>query len=163
MKEYTPESDSLIRTKYGKRILHYYGKVPQLFICFSAHCGPGVHPGIYSTVTAMTNSIYWKIISSDVRDFVLLCLVCFLSAYVNKVPRPPVSQKNVSKLCELLYFDYLSVNPNNGNTEYILVLKVDFSGCIYLNLCENADSRTASNALHEYFSNFPPVLNGFSD
>ncbi len=55
-------------------------------------------------------------------------------------------------------FDFLYIGESCTGTEYILILKDDFSGYVFLKPCKKADAETTSNVLMEYFSTFVPVL-----
>lgn len=91
------------------------------------------------------------------------CFVCIISATGQKVPRPLGHQTNAERVSELLHFDFLYIGESNTGQEYILILKDDFSGHVYLRSTEKAYATTAASILTEYCTTFVPVLQWFSD
>ena len=47
----------------------------------------------------------------------------------------------------MLHFDYLYIGESSDQKEYILILKDDFSGYVYLRACKAADSATTAEVL----------------
>lgn len=90
-------------------------------------------------------------IDSDVKTSVQSCLVCSLSPSGEKVPRPLESQLYADRVGELLHFEYPYVGESSSEHEYVLILKDDFSGYVYLLPCKVADAETTSAVLMEYF------------
>ena len=134
-----------------------------LRICVAAHCGLGGHRGYTTTCTIIKDEIYSLTIDADVKAFVQSYLVCLLSASGDKVPRPLGHQLHAERVSELLHFDFLYIGESSTQDEYILILKDDFSGYVYLRPCKHANAETAANVLLEYFSTFTTVLQWFSD
>lgn len=135
----------------------------QLRVIVAAHCGLGGHRGYTTTVGVIKEKMFWENMEADVKAFVQGCLVCLLSASGEKVRRPLGSQIHAEKVNELLHFDYLYVGESSNAKEYILILKDDFSGYVFLRPCKSADAETTASVLMEYFTTFVPVLNWFSD
>lgn len=135
----------------------------QLRIIVAAHCGFGGHRGYTSTVKLMKEKVFWKTLDSDVKFFVQGCFICLLSDSGQKVPRPLGHQLHADKVGELLHFDYLYIGESKNAKEYILILKDDFSGYVFLRACKHADAETTAEVLLEYFTTFTPVLTWFSD
>ena len=72
-------------------------------------------------------------------------------------------QIHASKVSELLHFDFLYIGESRSMHEYILILKDDFSGYVFLRGCKHADASTTAEVLTEYFTTFVPVTKWFSD
>lgn len=100
---------------------------------------------------------------ADVKAFTQDCLVCLLSAGGIKFPRPLGQRINADRVSELIHFDFLYIGESKSNHEYILMLKDDFSGYVFLRACQSADAETAASTLLEYFTTFVPVLQWISD
>ena len=79
------------------------------------------------------------------------------------MPRPLRQQEHAERVSELLHFDFLYIGESRSGYEYILILKDDFSGYVYLRPCKKADAASTAAVLIEYFSTFVPVLKWFSD
>lgn len=135
----------------------------QLRIMVAAHCGLGGHRGYTTTCNIIKEKVVWDTIDEDVKAFVQSCLVCMLSESGIKVPRPLGQQIHSSKVGEILHFDYLYIGESSDGTEYILILKDDFSGYVFLQACKHADAATTAEVLMKYFTTFVPVLTWFSD
>ena len=80
-----------------------------------------------------------------------------------KVPRPLGHQEHSEMVGKLLSFDYLYIGESADDKEYILILKDNFSGCVFLRTCVHANAETTTEVLLEYFSTFIRVLRWFSD
>lgn len=135
----------------------------QLRICVAAHCGLGGHRGKTATKSIAKEKVVWPTLDADLDSFCQSCLVCLISATGEKVPRPFGQQEHAERVGELLHFDFLYIGESAAGPEYILILKDDFSGYVFLRPCEKADARSTANVLVEYFTTFVPVLKWFSD
>ncbi len=69
---------------------------------------------------------------ADIKAVVQGCLVCTLSSSGSKVPRPLGQHIHAQCVSELLHFDFLYVGESRTGHEYILILKDDFSGYVFL-------------------------------
>ena len=130
----------------------------QLRIIVAAHSGFGGHRGYTATSDVIKEKVAWSSRESDVKEFVQGCLVCLLSGSGSKIPRPLGHQLHAEKVGELLHFDYLYIGESKSGCEYILILKDDFSGYVFLRACKHADAETTAEVLMEYFTTFVPVL-----
>lgn len=120
---------------------HLMTKELQLGICVAAHCELGGHRGYTTTSAIIKEKFDLPTLQADVKTFVQRCLVCMLSASGDKVPRPLGHQLHAERVGELLHFEYLYIRESNKQEEYVLILKDDFSGYVYLRSCthENAE------------------------
>lgn len=162
LRQYSSESE-IWANDDGKWYVPPEDEELQLRIVVAAHCGLGGHRGYTTTCNVIKDKLTWETVDDDVKAFVQGCLVCLLSDSGMKVPRPLGQQVHASKVGELLHFDYLYVGESTDEKEYILILKDDFSGYVYLRACAHADAETTANVLVEYFTTFVPVLQWFSD
>ena len=161
--EYTYNSLSVWRSSEGKLYVPQDDEEMHLRICVAAHCGLGGHRGYIATRDIIKEKLHWPTLDADVKSFVQSCLVCLLSASGDKVPRPLGHQIHAERVSELLHFDFLYIGESTIGHEYILILKDDFSGYVFLRSCESANAQTTADVLMEYFSTFVPVLKWFSD
>ena len=157
------DSPNLWEDKHGKLYVPPEDEELLLRICVSAHCGLGGHRGYTATCTTIKQKLHWPTIEADVKTFVQSCLVCLLSASGDKVPRPLGHQVHAERINEILHFDYLYIGESAIGHEYILILKDDFSGYVFLRSCASACAEATADVLAEYFTTFVPVLNWFSD
>lgn len=135
----------------------------QLRICVAAHCGLGGHRGRSTTKAIVEEKVVWPTMEQDIDSFCQSCFICLISSTGEKVPRPLGHQEHAERVGELLHFDFLYVGESGQGYEYVLILKDDFSGYVYLRPCAKADARSTVDILMEYFTTFVPVLKWFSD
>lgn len=148
----------LWKNSEGKLYIPEEDEALQLRICVSAHCGCGAHLGIGPTTDIIKDKLVWSTMHSDIKSLVQSCIVCVLCSIGSKVLRPLGQQLHSKEVSELLHFDFLYTGESSTGEEYILILKDDFYGYVYLRACKNSD---AARVLTEYFSTFVPVLNWF--
>lgn len=70
-------------------------------------------------------------------------------------------QIHAERVGDVLHFDFLYVRESTSSPQYILILKNDCSGYVFLRPTENADAASASAVLMKYFTTFVPVLQWF--
>lgn len=75
-----------------------------------------------------------------------------------KVPRPLANTLYASQPNEVLHFDYLYLRDGQNETSYVLVVKDDFSGYIWLCETNRANAAHAAEVLSRLHSDFraPP-------
>lgn len=79
------------------------------------------------------------------------------------LPRPLGSAVHGTKPNEAIHFDFLSLHESEHGYKYVLVMKVDFSGCIELVPSAAADAATVSTALMDWFKRFGCVMQWVTD
>ena len=138
---------NLWQNTQGKLYIPEKDQDVQLRICVAAHCGLGGHRGLSSTTQVIKDKVLWSTMDANIKAFVQSFLVCLLSAGGLKVPRPLGQQIHAERVSELLHFDYLYIGESRTKHEYILILKDDFSGYVFLRACKRADAETTANVL----------------
>jgi Integrase core domain len=80
------------------------------------------------------------------------------------VPRPLGTQLHATKPNEILHFDFLYIGlSRDGKYQYLLLLKNDLSGYLWLVPCRTADAAATVDALTRWFAVFGVVLLWISD
>jgi transposase InsO family protein len=80
------------------------------------------------------------------------------------VPSPMGTQLNATKPNEILHFDFLYISlSRNGKYQYLLLLKDDLNGYLWLVPCRTADAAATFDALVRWFAVFDVVLLWISD
>jgi hypothetical protein len=80
------------------------------------------------------------------------------------VPRPLGTQLHATKPNEILHFDLLYIGlSRDGKYQYLLLLKNDLSGYLWLVPCRTADAAATVDALTRWFAVFGVVLLWISD
>jgi IS30 family transposase len=80
------------------------------------------------------------------------------------VPRPLGTQLHATKPNEILHFDFLYIGlSRDGKHQYLLLLKDDLSGHLWLVPCRMDDAAATVDALMRWFAMFGVVLLWISD
>jgi Integrase zinc binding domain len=131
----------------------------QLRLCVQAHCRCAGHRAYEATLGAIKEYVAWTTMAKDVKVFVQNCLHCVATISRDKVPRPLGTQLHATKPNEILhfYFQYIGLS-RDGKNHYLLLLKDDLSGNIWLVPCRTADASATVDALMRLIAVFGVVL-----
>jgi Integrase core domain/Integrase zinc binding domain len=122
----------------------------QLRLCVEAH---------EATLSAIKEHVAWTTMAKDVKVFVQNCLHCVATIPGDKVPRPLGTQLHATRPNEILHFDFLFiVLSRDRKYQYLLLLKDDLSGYLWLVPCRTADFAANVDALMRWFAVFNVVL-----
>ncbi|POM59178.1 hypothetical protein PHPALM_32135 [Phytophthora palmivora] len=88
------------------------------------------------------------------RSFCARCLLCLRVKGDNIIPRPSEETYRCKESNEVLHMDYLSISEYNGATNYILVMKDDFSHFCELIECCSPDAATDAKAVLDWSSRY---------
>ena len=123
-------------------------------LCVVAHTGRGGHRGYESTLNTLDGYCWWSSMKEDVKSFVKHCLLCVSTTGGLRVPRPYGHALHATKPNEILHFDYLYIGAGDRRQKYVLILKDDLSGYVWLEPSAVADATTAADTLMSWFSRF---------
>jgi hypothetical protein len=91
-------------------------------------------------------------------------LHCIATIPEEKVPRPLGTQLHAIKPNEILHFDFLYIGlSRDGKYQYLLPLKDDLSGYLWLVPCRKADVAATVDALMRWLAVFGVKLLWISD
>jgi hypothetical protein len=136
----------------------------KLRLCVEAHCRSAGHRAYEATLGAIKEYVAWTTMAKDVKFFVQNCVHCVASIPGDKVPRPLDTKLHATKPNEILHFDFLYIGlSRDGKYQYLLLLKEDLSGYLWLVPCRKADAAATVDALMRWFSVFGVVLLWRSD
>jgi Integrase zinc binding domain len=120
----------------------------QLRLCVEAHCRSAGHRANEATLGAIKEYVAWTTMTKDVRVFVQNCLHCVATIPGDKMPRQLGTQLHAAKPNEILHLDFLYIGlSRDGKYQYLLLLKDDFSGYLWLVPCRTADVAAIVDAL----------------
>jgi Integrase core domain len=86
--------------------------------------------------------------AKDVKVFVQNCLHCVATIPGDKVPRQLGTQLHATNPNEILHFDFLYIGlSRDGKYQYLLLLKDDLSGYLWLVPCRKVDAAATVDAL----------------
>ena len=126
----------------------------QLRICVISHAGIGGHRGYEATLSAIQDHFFWRSLNSDIDVFCRTCLHCKATLGGKTEPRPLGEALHASAPNEVIHFDFLYMGPSESEYVYILIVKDDLSGYVWLTPCESCDSHTVADVLLNWFSAF---------
>jgi Integrase zinc binding domain len=109
--------------------------------------GLGGHRGIQATTDTIASMFYWNTITQDIKTFCNKCLHCVSTIGGERIPRPLGEAIHANNPNEVLNFDYLYMGPSDTRDKYLLIIKDDLSGYVWLLPSPNADSETTADAL----------------
>jgi Integrase core domain/Integrase zinc binding domain len=136
----------------------------QLRLCVEAHCRSAGHREFEATLDAIKEYVAWTTMAKDVKVFVQNCLHCVTTVPGDKMPRPLGTQLHATKPNEILHFDFLYIRlSRDGKYLYLLLIKDDLSGYLWLVPCRTADATATVDALMRWFAVFGVVLLWISD
>jgi Integrase core domain/Integrase zinc binding domain len=122
------------------------------------------HRAYEVTLGAIKEYVTWTTMAKDVKVFVQNCLHCVATIHGDKVPRPLGTQLHAITPNEILHFDFLYIGlSRDGKYQYLLLLKDDLSGYLWLVPCRMADAAATVDALIRWFAVFGVVLLWISD
>ena len=135
----------------------------KLRILIAAHTGHGGHRNWRATHATIRSHFRWNSLGKDVESFVKSCLHCVASASGTIVPRPLGHALHATKPNKLLHFDFCYMSTGEKGHTYVLILKDDFSGYVWLTACKEATAEVVANTLISWFSSFGVVYQWVSD
>jgi Integrase core domain len=136
----------------------------QLRLCVEAHCRSVGYIAYGAILGAIKEYVACTTTAKDVKVFVQNCLHCVATAPGDKVPRSLGTHLHATNPNEILHFDFLYIGlSRDGKYQYLLLLKDDLSGYLWLVPCRTADSAGTVDALMRLFAVFGVVLLWISD
>jgi hypothetical protein len=100
---------------------------------------------------------------SGIASFCQTCLHCLSTIGGTRGTRPMGHALHADKPNDLIHFDFLYLGKRSTGDIYVLILKDDASGFIWLLPCKSADADTTADALIKWFSMFGVVPTWNSD
>ena len=128
-----------------------------------AHSGRAAHRGITRTTKHRTELFRWKGLNQEVSKFVKSCPHCMTMESGEMIPRPLGHTLHADKPNELIHFDYCYMGNSESGNAYVLILKDDLSGYVWLKPCEAANAESASKILIEWAAAFGVPMAWMSD
>jgi RNase H-like domain found in reverse transcriptase/Integrase zinc binding domain len=141
------ESDSTFASSSGAAWIPIDAVELQLRLSILAHTGADGHRSVASTITALSSYFFWTTMRSDISDFVKSCIHCLATTGGSRVPRPLGEALHADKPNVVLHFDFLYVGKSSSVPIYILVLRDDMPGYVWLWPCKHADAPSTVDAL----------------
>jgi hypothetical protein len=136
----------------------------ELHLRFSveAHCRSAGHRAYEATLGAIKEYVARTTMTKDVKVFVQNCFLCVATIPGDKVARPLGTKIHATKPNEILHFDFLYIGlSRDGKYQYLLLLKDDLSGYLWLVPCHTADAAATVDALMRWFAVFGVVRYGY--
>lgn len=135
----------------------------QMKLIVAAHCGTAGHRGAVATFNALREKFIWKNMEEDVKIFVQHCIHCLVAKAGLRIPRPLALTEHATRPNEITHFDYLYMGAGAGGMQYILVIRDDLSGYLWLSPSASADSAHTAQELSRWISVFTTMDMWISD
>jgi hypothetical protein len=120
----------------------------QLRLCAEAQSRSAGHRAYEVTLGAIKEYVAWTTMAKDFKVFVKNCLHCVATIPGDRVPLLLSLQLHATKSNEILHFDFLYIGlSRDGKYQYLLLLKDDLSGYLWLEPCRTADAAATVDAL----------------
>lgn len=119
----------------------------KLRILIAARTGIGDHGGWGTTKATLAEHVWRNRLGGNIETFLKSCLHCLCTTSGDIIPRPLGQSMHGIWPNEVLHFDFCYIMPGGSEKNYVLALKDNFSGYIWLALIVDADTSTVA---HEF-------------
>ena len=123
-------------------------------VIFISHCDIGGHPGKAATESIIRENFCWGSVQEDVSEFVRACIHCIITRAGEVVTRPLGSALHGKTPNEVVHIDFLYMGPGIGDLKYVLVVKDDLSGFVWLRAASTATGYFAADVLSQWVASF---------
>jgi Integrase core domain len=127
--------------------------------CVEGRCRIAGHRAYEATLGEIKEYVAWTTMAKDVKISVQNYLHSVATIPGDKVPRPLGTQLHAIKPNEILHLDFLYLGlSRDGKYQYLLLLKDDLSGYLWLVPCRTADAASTIDTLMRWFAVVGVVL-----
>lgn len=148
------EVDGVRQNEKGTVWIPSQDKELQLRILIAGHMGMAGHRGYRTTKATIATQFYWDGINNDIERLVKSCIHCLSTKPGDIVPRPLGHGLHGEKPNDVLHFDYCYMMLGQCKKRYVLILKDDLSGYVWLVPTEDTDAQTTAQILLNWFASF---------
>ena len=149
-------ASTVLCTEGGQVFVPDADNLREKILTLAHSCAMG-HCGVKHTLRTVKEYFVWDDMKADVKAFVQACIMC-LPTSGGRVPVPLAAMFHTHVRNRLLHIDYMFVEePRPTAThkfKYLLVIKDDASGYVWLRPTETCDSRSVAHVLVEWCSTF---------
>ena len=135
----------------------------KLQIIIAAHTGHGGHRSAAVTTATMKEHIFWQKMDDDIKSLLQTCLHCLCTQPGTTIRRPLGHALHADLPNELLHFDFCYTSVAEDDSLYVLVLKDDHSGYVWLVPTTEITAEITADSLIKRFSAFGVVTQWVSD
>ena len=132
-------------------------------IMIAAHCGIRGHRGYRATEATIRAHFWWNTLAKDVESFVRSCLHCLATETGETVPRLLGHALHADRPNKMTHFDFCYISLGEAEKCYVLIIKDDFSGYVWLTPTSEADAENTADSLLSWFASFGTVTQCISD
>ena len=151
-------NDGLWRNSENKIIIPAEDEDIRARLWVVAHAGAAGHFRQYATLMNLEERFTWKDMSEEVELLCNQCVHCVAVSGGKREPRPWGNTLQARRPYEILCMDYFYVAPIAKKAahgfKYILVLKDEFSGYVWLIPAAAATSRAAAEAIIRWMADY---------
>ena len=102
----------------------------------------------------MREDFFWESLKKDVAQFVNSCIHCLATRARERIPRPLATALHAERPNEVLHMDYLFMGASSTEQKYVLLIRDDLSGYVWLWPTTDATSDAAAEALSMWIGVF---------
>lgn len=126
----------------------------KLRILVVSHCGSMGHQERNATLSVVREDFDWDGVAGDVTALVRGRLHCLVTRTGERVPRPLGHAMHGDRPKEVVHLDFLFMGESSEHERYLLILRDDVSGYVWLWPSEHASSEAAAEALATWMTSF---------
>ncbi len=128
-------------------------------ICVIAHCGSQGHRGLATMLAHIKKLFYFPKMEEKVKNFLSSCLLCQHVKGGKIIPRPWSETFRSSIRNGALHWDFVHLGQSYGTSEWVLVMKDEFTHYCELIVCDTPSSEVAVEGLLEWQKRYgiPPI------
>ena len=135
----------------------------KLRIIIAARTGHGGHRSAAVTTETVKGHFFWQKMDDDIKSFVQTRLHCLCTQPGTTIRLPLGHALHADLPNELLYFDFCYMYTSEGDSLYVLILKDDHSGFVWLVPTTETTAEITADSLIKWFSAFGVVTQWVSD
>ena len=142
---------------YRKKGLVYIPKDEfelQVKLLVVSHCSTLGHRGMDATESVLCEEFYWDNVHKDVRNFVKGCVHCLITRSGSLIPRPLGSALHGKRPNEVVHLDFLYMGSSTMGFKYVLLMKDDLSGYVWMRPFTSANAEAAAKMVSEWIALF---------
>ena len=118
------------------------------------HCGDMGHRGQLSTESVLSEEFVWESLKEDVKEFVNGCIHCLMTRTGETIPRPLGCALHGTKPNEVVHLDFLYMGSSFSTLKYLLLMKDDLSGYVWIKGFESANAEAAAELVSQWVASF---------
>lgn len=161
--EIIKHDNGLLRFKYWSVFIPEENDKLQLRVLGVSHTWSAGHRRYEPTISTLKKHFNWATVKEDTKTFLDSCIYCLSTMDSKIIPSPLVHAFHGTKPNETIHFDHFFMEAGIEGYQYILIVKFDLLGYVFLLPTSEADSETTAKVLVEWFTTIGVAHTWISD